>query len=123
MSFATENGYSVFPANPVHVADWITQRAADGRKPGTIRMGLAAVSAAHRQANNPNPTEDEGVRATTRGIMRIAGRAQKQAAGLTARAWLRFAQRPACLAPGVAGPGERFNCPAQGPYGYRGWSR
>ena len=84
VSFATENGYSVFPANPVHVADWITQRAADGRKPGTIRMGLAAVSAAHRQANNPNPTEDEGVRATTRGIMRIAGRAQKQAAGLTA---------------------------------------
>ena len=84
VSFATENGYSVFPADPVHVADWITQRAADGRKPGTIRTGLAAVSAAHRQANNPNPTEDEGVRATMRGIMRIAGRAQKQAAGLTA---------------------------------------
>ena len=74
----------VFPADPVHLADWITQRAADGRKPGTIRMGLAAVSAAHRQANLPNPAEDEGVRATMRGITRVAGRAQKQAAGLTA---------------------------------------
>ena len=82
--FATENGYPVFPADSVHVADWITQRAADGRKPGTIRMGLAAVGAAHRQANLPNPTEDAGVRATMRGITRIAGRAQKQAAGLTA---------------------------------------
>ena len=82
--FATENGYPVFPADPVHVADWITQRAADGRKPGTIRMGLAAISAAHRQANLPSPTEDAGVRASMRGITRIAGRAQKQAAGLTA---------------------------------------
>ena len=82
--FAEDNGYPVFPVDPVHLADWITQRAADGRKPGTIRMGLAAVSAAHRQANLPNPAEDEGVRATMRGITRVAGRAQKQAAGLTA---------------------------------------
>ena len=83
-SFAQENNYPVFPADPVHLADWITQRAADGRKPGTIRMGLAAVGAAHRQANVPNPAEDEGVRATMRGITRAAGKAQKQAAGLTA---------------------------------------
>ena len=82
--FATESGYPVFPADPVHVADWITQRAADGRKPGTIRMGLSAISAAHRQANLPSPTEDAGVRASMRGITRIVGRAQKQAAGLTA---------------------------------------
>ena len=84
VAFATENGYPVFPSDPVHVADWITQRAADGRKPGTIRMGLAAVSAAHRQGNLPNPAEDAGVRATMRGISRVAGRAQKQAAELTA---------------------------------------
>ena len=83
-SFAHRNNYPVFPADAVHLADWITQRAADGRKPGTIRMGLAAVGAAHRQANVPSPTEDEGVRATMRGIIRAAGRAQKQAAGLTA---------------------------------------
>lgn len=83
-SFAHENSYPVFAADLVHIADWITQRAADGRKPGTIRMGLAAVGGAHRQANVPNPAEDEGVRATMRGITRTAGRAQKQAAGLTA---------------------------------------
>ena len=82
--FAEGNGYGVFPSEPVHLADWITQRVADGQKPGTIRMGLAAVGAAHRQANLPNPTEDEGVRATMRGVTRAAGRAQKQAAGLTA---------------------------------------
>ena len=84
VTFAIENDYPVFPSDPVHVADWITQRAADGRKPGTIRMGLAAVSAAHRHVNLPSPAEDAGVRAATRGIARIAGRAQKQAAGLTA---------------------------------------
>ncbi len=83
-TFADDNGYHVFPVDPVHLADWITQRAADGRKPGTIRMGLAAVGAAHRQANLPNPAEDEGVRATMRDTTRVAGRAQKQAAGLTA---------------------------------------
>ena len=84
VTFATENDYPVFPSDPVHVADWITQLAADGRKPGTIRMGLAAVNAAHRHVNLPSPAEDAGVRAATRGIARIAGRAQKQAAGLTA---------------------------------------
>ena len=47
-------------------------------------MGLAAVSAAHRQANLPNSAEDAGVRAAMRGITRVSGRAQKQAAGLTA---------------------------------------
>lgn len=83
-SFAGESGYPAFPADPMHLADWITRRAAEGQKPGTIRMGLAAVAAAHRQANLPNPTEDEGVRATMRGITRAAGRAKKQAAGLTA---------------------------------------
>ena len=44
--FAVGNGYGVFPSDPVHLADWITQRAADGQKPGTIRMGLAAVGSA-----------------------------------------------------------------------------
>ena len=82
-TFAGDRGYPIFPVDPVHLADWITQRAADGQKPGTIRMGLAAVGSAHRQANLSNPTEDEGVRATMRGITRAAGRAQKQAIGLT----------------------------------------
>ena len=82
-TFAGERGYPVFAADPVHLADWITQRADYGQKPGTIRMGLAAVGSVHRQANLPNPAEDEGVRATMRGITRIAGRAQKQAVGLT----------------------------------------
>ncbi len=102
VTFATENDYPVFPSDPVHVADWITQRAADGRKPGTIRMGLAAVSAAHRHVNLPSPAEDAGVRAAMRGITRIAGRAQKQAAGLTAASLPRSAQRHVFLEPGVA---------------------
>ena len=83
-SFAHENNYPVFSADPVHLADWITQCAADGRKPGTIRMGLSAVGAVHRQVYVPNPVEDEGVRATIRGISRAVGRAQKQAVGMTA---------------------------------------
>ena len=82
--FVDGSGYPVFPADPRHLVDWITVRADDGQKPGTIRMGLAAVGAGHRQANLSNPTEDEGVRATMRGITRVAGGAQKQAAGLTA---------------------------------------
>ena len=98
-SFAGESGYPVFPVDPMHLADWITQRAAEGQKPGTIRMGLAAVGAAHRQANLTNPAENEGVRATMRGITRSAGRAQKQATGLTA-ASLAAIRATACL-PGI----------------------
>ena len=63
-SFANENDYSVLPSDLVHVADWTAQRTADGRKPGTIRLWLAAVSAEHRQANLTNLTEHAGVRAT-----------------------------------------------------------
>lgn len=74
-SFASESGYPVFPADPMRLADWITKRAAEGQKPGTIRMGLSAVAAAHRQANHPNPAEEEGVMAAMRGINRAAGRA------------------------------------------------
>ena len=118
-SFAHENNYPVFPAESVHLADWITQRAADGRKPGTIRMGLAAVGAAHRQANVPNPAEDEGVRATMRGITRAAGRAQKQAAGLTAVS-LAAIRATACVPrTGRGGSLETFcNCPVPGGSGH-----
>ena len=83
-AFAADNDYLSFPAQSVHLADWITKRASDGRKPSTIRMGLSAVSAAHRQVNAANPVDDEGVRATMRGLTRQLGRAQKQAVGLTA---------------------------------------
>ncbi len=95
-SFADESGYPIFPADPMHLADWITRRAAEGQKPGTIRMGLAAVGAAHKQANLASPTEDEGVRAAMRGVTRVAGRAQKQAAGLTA-ACLAAIRATACV--------------------------
>ena len=57
-SFAGESGYPIFPSDPMHLADWITRRAAEGQKPGTIRMGLSAVAAAHRQANLTNLAED-----------------------------------------------------------------
>ena len=107
-SFAGESGYPVFPAHPMHLADWITRRAAEGQKPGTIRMGLSAVAAAHRQANLTNPAEDEGIRATMRGITRSVGRAQKQAAGLTA-ASLAAIRATACL-PRI-GRGGSFETP------------
>ena len=70
VAFATENDYPAFPSDPVHVADWITQRAADGRKPGTIRMGLAAVSAAHRRVNLLSPYVRSGGRRGSGGYAR-----------------------------------------------------
>ena len=75
----------VFPSDPVHLADWITQT---GRRRPKARnhphgVGCRWVPPIDK-ANLPNPAEDEGVRATMRGITRVAGRAQKQAAGLTA---------------------------------------
>ena len=83
-SYDAENGYPSFPAQSVHIADWITQRAANGRKPGTMRMGLSAVSATHRQVTATDPVDDEGVRTAMRGPTRQVSRAQKQAIGLTA---------------------------------------
>ena len=67
-------------------------------------MGLAAVGAVHRYSNLPNPAEDEGVRATMRGITRIACRAQKQAIGLTAGSLAAIRASPVFLAPAGAVP-------------------
>ncbi|MYE55042.1 MAG: hypothetical protein F4X34_07590 [Chloroflexi bacterium] len=53
--FAEGNGYGVFPSDPVHLADWITQRAADGQKPGTIRMGIAAVGSFPSTSESSEP--------------------------------------------------------------------
>ena len=81
--WAAEVGVESLPASPVHVTAYVTDRAAEGRKPATLRIALAAISYAHRIAGLDSPTSDEGVRAAMRGLSRTLGGAQKQAPGLT----------------------------------------
>ena len=81
--WAAEVGVESLPASPVHVTAYVTDRAAEGRKPATLRIALAAISYAHRNAGLDSPTSSEGVRTAMRGLSRTLGRAQKQAPGLT----------------------------------------
>ena len=56
--WAADLGVASLPAAPVHMTAYITNRAAEGRKPATLRIGLAAISYAHRNAGLDSPTSD-----------------------------------------------------------------
>ena len=72
--WASGLGVRTFPAAPVHVAAFLTDRAEEGCRPATLRAALAAIAFAHRAEGLDSPTEDEGVGATMRGLSRMLGR-------------------------------------------------
>lgn len=81
-------GASPLPASPETVALYITDMAQDepagrGLAASTINRRLASISAWHKRAGHPSPTEDRLVRETMRGIRRKKGSRQKRAAPLT----------------------------------------
>ena len=57
------------PAAPGIVAAWLADRATT-RRTATVRLGAAAVGAAHRAAGHPDPTAAPEVRDALRGIAR-----------------------------------------------------
>ena len=82
-------GWDAMPANSVHIAAYLVDRAQTGRSLSTIKHARAAVAHAHKEAGLPDPCSNEGVRRVLRGLSRQAaeaGRVSKQAAALTAEA-------------------------------------
>jgi integrase len=77
-------GAETLPAAPETVALYITDMAHErDLKTSTIQRRLASISAWHKRAGFPSPTEERLVRETMKGIRRKKGSRQKQAAPLT----------------------------------------
>ena len=91
-------GRSALPADPLTVADYLAfaaqaqkdsqerkdkERKDEARKVSTLGVHLAAIRAAHKAAGHPDPTADERVAATMRGIRRIHGQPPTQREPLT----------------------------------------
>ena len=71
------------PASPEAVAGFLTHEAEAGRSASTIGRRLAAIRYGHKLAKAADPTDDEDVRATMKGIRRRIGTAPTQKAAAT----------------------------------------
>ena len=82
--WCARHGLRSLPASPQTVAGFLAAEAEAGRAASTIGRRLAAIAYAHKLAGEADPTDDEGVRATVRGIRRAIGTKPKQKAAATA---------------------------------------
>jgi site-specific recombinase XerD len=83
-AWCSRYGFRSLPASPEAVAGFLVAEAEAGRASSTIGRRLAAIKYAHKLARQPDPTEDEAVRATMKGIRRKVGTAPDQKAAATA---------------------------------------
>lgn len=83
-AWCSRYGFRSLPASPEAVAAFLVAEAETGRAASTIGRRLAAIKYAHKLARQPDPTEDEAVRATMKGIRRKVGTAPDQKAAATA---------------------------------------
>ena len=87
LAWAAANRIPAVPAEPEHVAAYLAERFEQhGHKPATLRVAAAAIAYVHSSCGLPNPCIHQDVKRTLRGATRVAGKAQKQAKGLTADA-------------------------------------
>ncbi len=87
VTWATARRVPAVPAKPEHVAAYLAERFEQlGHKPATLRVAAAAIAYVHNNCGLDSPCSHPDVKRTLRGATRVAGRAQKQAKGLTADA-------------------------------------
>ncbi|MDE0497668.1 MAG: tyrosine-type recombinase/integrase [Acidimicrobiaceae bacterium] len=87
VTWAAARSIPALPAEPEHVAAYLAERFNQlGHKPATLRVAAAAIAYVHSTCELENPCSHPDVRRTLRGATRVAGKAQKQAKGLTAEA-------------------------------------
>jgi site-specific recombinase XerD len=82
--WCAQYGFRSLPASPAAVAGFLTHEAGRGRAASTIGRRCAAISYAHKLAGEADPTDNEDVRATVKGIRRTIGTAPNQKAAATA---------------------------------------
>lgn len=68
--YARDAGTSPLPASPEIVAQYLDDRASAGASRSTIQQAAAAIGAAHRDRQLPDPMQAEGVRRVRAGIAR-----------------------------------------------------
>ncbi|HEV2542933.1 MAG TPA: site-specific integrase [Methylobacterium sp.] len=83
-SWCARYGFRSLPASPEAVAGFLVAEAEAGRSASTIGRRCAAIRYAHKLAGQPDPTDDEAVRAAMRGIRRRVGVAPNRKAAATA---------------------------------------
>lgn len=67
-------GYAVLPAQPLHVAMWLTELAEQAKSFGPVKMGSAAVAAYHEATGQAvRPTDDPIVKSVRQGAKRALG--------------------------------------------------
>ena len=76
-------GFRSLPATAEAVSGFLVAEAEAARSASTIGRRLAAIGYAHKLAKAADPTDDEDVRATMKGIRRRVGIAPKQKAAAT----------------------------------------
>ena len=64
-------GVQALPASPAHVANYLTERVAQGRAPSTVYIDAAAISAWHRDDGLSDPTR-------TRRVARLVGEQRRR---------------------------------------------
>jgi len=86
-TWAEAEGLESLPSDPVVVAAYLAQRAADGLSVASLELDRKAIGHYHRKAGLPSPTSSEGVRQTLAGLRNQAadrGEEPRQARALTA---------------------------------------
>ena len=76
-------GFQSLPASSETVSGFLVHEAEAGRSASTIGRRLAAISYGHKLAKVADPTDDEDMRATMKGIRRRVGVAPTQKAAAT----------------------------------------
>jgi len=80
-AWCTSQGIEWLPAAPRTVASYLSARAREGRKAGTINMDRQAIRHAHDSRGYPSPTTHPAVQRVVRGLHRTKGtRRDKSAA-------------------------------------------
>jgi hypothetical protein len=83
-AWCASRGATALPAHQGIVAAYLSSLADSGRKASTIGRRAAAIGYRHKQAGYEPPTNNEGVKATLRGIRRTIGSAKQGKAPATA---------------------------------------
>ena len=87
VTWAAARAIPALPAEAEHVAAYLAERFEQlGHRPATLRVAAAAIAYVHNNCGLENPCSHPDVKRTLRGATRVAGKAQKQARGLTAEA-------------------------------------
>lgn len=83
--WASANGVSALPADPMDLVKWLAALIIQGKKPATVRTYLAAVAERHSPRPEPNPAHDPEIRKLMAGMNRTCvaeGCTSRQAAPL-----------------------------------------